>query len=254
MSIKLITRRQLTLVANQQLSYPLHIAEKDYFLTLALKQLSASELGNRLVFKGGTALHHHYLPQYRFSEDLDFTSNDQNVTLDDFRKVFQDSQIFTIKKAYVSAHTVKIEKLQYVGVLAQPSHLKIDVSNVKNLALPAKSLKYQNVWELDFKVNYLDLREIAAEKISAINNRARYRDFYDLYFIKEELGVDLAEAINLLAKKDQPIQLSRGNILENYRVAVKEKMQDLSSIFVKKEVSNQDIEKLVQRLGDLSVE
>ena len=31
-------------------------------------------LAESLVFKGGTALHHCYLPQHRFSEDLDFTS------------------------------------------------------------------------------------------------------------------------------------------------------------------------------------
>ena len=61
---------------------PLQIAEKDYFLSLAIQRVSTSPLSDKLVFKGGTALHHCYLPQRRFTEDLDFTSIDPNITLD----------------------------------------------------------------------------------------------------------------------------------------------------------------------------
>ena len=74
MAIPLLPRPQFELINRRTLRYPLAIAEKDYFLTLALQVLYASPLQESLVFKGGTALHHCYLPQQRFSEDLDFTS------------------------------------------------------------------------------------------------------------------------------------------------------------------------------------
>lgn len=246
MYIDLINKAQLTYVAKRRLGYPLHVAEKDYFLTLALKVISESELKNRLVFKGGTALHHHYLPQYRFSEDLDFTSIDQDITLEDVRKVFDDSDTFSIKKDYESDKTVKIEKLQYVGILDQPNSLKIDISNVKNLALSAKRLKYKNAWDIEVSTQYMDLLEICAEKISAINARARYRDFYDLYLIINELGTNISDALKLIPQKDMPIKLSRNNILQNWKIASEGKERDLNSIFIKKQIMSEDIENMLK--------
>lgn len=52
--------------------------EKDYVLSktiMALAQLD--EFQNNLVFKGGTALKKCYFPNWRFSEDLDFTSRNK---------------------------------------------------------------------------------------------------------------------------------------------------------------------------------
>lgn len=47
--------------------------EKDYALTWTLLAIAHSPLRDRLAFKGGTALKKVYVPEYRFSEDLDFT-------------------------------------------------------------------------------------------------------------------------------------------------------------------------------------
>lgn len=74
---KLIAREKLENIAKKVLNYPLHDAEKDYFLTLAMKLIYESNLSNNLVFKGGTSIYHCYLEQLRFSEDLDFTSLDK---------------------------------------------------------------------------------------------------------------------------------------------------------------------------------
>lgn len=73
MMIELLNREELILYS-KKLKYPLAIAEKDYFLALVSKMIFNSSLSDRLIFKGGTALHHTYLPQLRFSEDLDFSS------------------------------------------------------------------------------------------------------------------------------------------------------------------------------------
>ena len=48
--------------------------EKDYVLTWLLWGIAQSELLYKsLIFKGGTVLKKAYFPDYRFSEDLDFT-------------------------------------------------------------------------------------------------------------------------------------------------------------------------------------
>lgn len=48
--------------------------EKDYIISWILKGVYSNDfLKNRLVFKGGTLLRKVYYPEYRLSEDLDFT-------------------------------------------------------------------------------------------------------------------------------------------------------------------------------------
>src|SRR3990167_7363106 len=117
----MITRQQLEIINRKSLKYPLHIAEKDYLLTLVLQIIAASDLGKTLIFKGGTALHHCYLSQNRFSEDLDFSSNQTQVSLEEVRKIFEEINYVHIKKDYLSRATIKIEKLQYAGPLIQPN-------------------------------------------------------------------------------------------------------------------------------------
>ena len=49
--------------------------ELDYVLGWALGGIAGHpRLAQRLVFKGGTCLRKCYFPDYRFSEDLDFTA------------------------------------------------------------------------------------------------------------------------------------------------------------------------------------
>lgn len=60
-----ISRQQLQVINRKRLRYPLDIAEKDYHLTLAMQCIADSTLAEVLVFKGGTALHHCYLPQLK---------------------------------------------------------------------------------------------------------------------------------------------------------------------------------------------
>jgi uncharacterized protein len=55
--------------------------EKDYVLTWVLIGVAQHEvLKKSLVFKGGTVLKKCYFEDYRFSEDLDFTLVDNDLT------------------------------------------------------------------------------------------------------------------------------------------------------------------------------
>lgn len=158
-------------------------AEKDYFLAIISKIINESELKNKIVFKGGTALNHCYLPQLRFSEDLDFTSLDQNITLEEVKRVLESQEFLLVKKEYVSNATIKIERLLYTGPLQLANSLKVEIDFIQNVVLPAKEMEYKNVWGLDVKVKVMDIKEICAEKIRAMSDRSRYRDFYDFYQI-----------------------------------------------------------------------
>lgn len=52
-----------------------YIVEKDYTLSYLLAAIASTDgLGENLVLKGGTALRKLYFSEYRFSEDLDYST------------------------------------------------------------------------------------------------------------------------------------------------------------------------------------
>lgn len=241
----MILRKQLETINRGTLKYPLQIAEKDYMLALVLQIISESALGKTLIFKGGTALHHCYLDQYRFSEDLDFSANQKKISLEEARNIFAGINYLKIKKDYSSGATVKIEKLQYAGPLGLPNSLKVEVDFLQNVLLPAQSLEYKNVWGFEFKVNVMDIREICAEKIRTISDRARYRDFYDLFLILDKYKLDLQEIIGYIKQKEIRKPVAKVRIKNNLETVLTKKEADLSQIYYSRPIADEDIEAMV---------
>ncbi len=59
------------------------IIDKDWVLSHVLKGIcEMPNLGEHLIFKGGTCLKKYFFPDYRFSEDLDFTATLDNLNID----------------------------------------------------------------------------------------------------------------------------------------------------------------------------
>lgn len=244
----MITRQQLQLINRRTLQYPLDIAEKDYYLTEAIKMISESPLGAQIVFKGGTALHHCYLPQYRFSEDLDFTSQNRDLSLEKVVAALEETGQFSVKKRYESFATLKIERLWYAGLLAQPGAIKVEIDRKQNVVLPPILRPYANVWGIPVMVQTMDLQEIAAEKIRAAATRVRYRDFYDLYLILQTAGIDVQEAVALLRHKEIRAPISQAHIAQNWQQAQSEADDDLRSIYCSRPVEHRDITDLIAHL------
>lgn len=244
----MLTRQQLEIINRKTLKYPLQIAEKDYFLAVVLKLISESSLGDNLVFKGGTALHHCYLDRLRFSEDLDFSSNLRLMSLEEVRKIFEDGGNLEIKKDYISDATIKIEKLQYVGPLIQPNSLKVEIDYLQNVLLPIQTLEYKNVWGIAFSVGVMDIREIAAEKIRAMSGRARYRDFYDLFLILEKYRLDLDEIIGYVGRKEIRQPIAKESIKRNWSIIGTQKDMEMSQIYYMRQINDKDIEKMIESL------
>jgi hypothetical protein len=100
----------------------------------------------------------------------------------------------------------------------------------------------------------MDQREICAEKIRAVSPRARYRDFYDLYFLINDLRINVDEAIIILRQKEIRSPVSAGNIIRNWSVAKEQMDSYLGSIYRTEEVTNTEIEKLVRALAFEDIE
>jgi len=63
--------------AAQTTGLPLQVLEKDYALSYILAGMASNDqLAQTLILKGGTALKKLYFGDYRFSEDLDFSTID----------------------------------------------------------------------------------------------------------------------------------------------------------------------------------
>ena len=74
----MIPQRNISLLSNRLAlkglrRIPEKVLELDYCLAWFLIGLSKTTLREYMVFKGGTALKRCYFPEYRFSEDLDFS-------------------------------------------------------------------------------------------------------------------------------------------------------------------------------------
>jgi len=244
----MITKQQLELINRKTLKYPLQLAEKDYFLTLALKTIAESDIGKSLIFKGGTALHHCYLNQFRFSEDLDFSTNKNNFDHEDIEKIFSENNLFIIKKLFLSPATIKIEKLQFVGPLIQPNSLKIEIDRIQNVLLKPRIINYNNVWRINFNVAVMDIMEICAEKIRATSDRARYRDFYDLILILIKYKPNLKEVCNLIKQKELRKTISKEAILQNWKIAGTLKSPELNQIYYSHEIADFEIESMINNL------
>jgi predicted nucleotidyltransferase component of viral defense system len=245
--IELLDRSALQLM-NKKLKYPLAVAEKDYFLALVTKIIYDSSLREKLIFKGGTALYHIYLPQLRFSEDLDFSANRSPVTLEEVKAVLEKPDFLTVKKDYVSGATIKIERLSFAGPLGQSNSLKVEIDFLQNVVLPPQDMDYRNEYGIETKARTMDIREIAAEKIRAMNDRIRYRDFYDFTMILLKLKLDLSEVIELVKQKEIRKTIGPGNILSNWGLAKKDKANELSDIRFTEELADEQVAEVLKKL------
>ncbi len=240
-----MNRQQLTIANQRAHQYPLQVAEKDYYLALAVKIIAESPLGEKIVFKGGTAIHHCYLPQHRFSEDLDFTSLDKSLQMDEIVKVLESSGDFVVKKRYESSATLKIERLQYRGILDQPGAIKVEIDRLQNVMLPPIERTYVNAYGIDTSIKTMQLDEIAAEKVRATSSRARYRDFYDLYLLLHEDSTDLMRSLVLVRHKEVRSVIGPDEIRRHWHQASAQADLDKRAIYRKTLIDDSAIEAMI---------
>ena len=179
--------------------------EKDYVLTWVLLAIANSPLRGRLAFKGGTALKKVYEPDYRFSEDLDFTflddiSNQELVVeIEALFPWLRREVNITLAMRRVETHQTGNPALylNYVGPLRgdlSSRFLKTDFTRDELLLFP--------LVEAPLQVPYSDCRgraetlhvyspeEILAEKLCALLGRTEPRDLYDIHYMLDHRLAD----------------------------------------------------------------
>ena len=176
----MIDKRELLEKARER-KLNLGMIEKDYVLGWLLFGFSKT----KLVFKGGTALSKIYFPEiWRLSEDLDFSfrGNFDKIEVEEIlRFVEQESGIkFKLKSKYQNPEYLQL-KIQYHALLGK-NWIKVDVTKEKVIETPAeKTMKKMYPDYPGFNVNVMQLEEIFAEKLRALLERKKSRDYYDIW-------------------------------------------------------------------------
>lgn len=192
----------------------LGVVEKDYALTWILYGLSETEFKSNFVFKGGTALRKIYFPDWRYSEDLDFTLP-KKFNDDKLREVIDKINGYLLEKAGIALNVRSLHsnpeyaqlKIQFLGPLNNKNTIKLDLSFNEPIILTP--VDKQVISEYSDKEKHSLLvyppEEILAEKIRSILQRAKARDYYDVWKIlklhHDRICKDLLH--NVLIKKCQ---------------------------------------------------
>ena len=199
----MIDRRELLAKARER-HLPLMMVEKDYvsgWVLFGLTQIPD------LVFKGGTALAKVYFPQtWRLSEDLDFVATPEKweglpgQVPQALNKVTAKSGIeLNIKSQHSNPGYVQL-KIQYTGPLGK-NWLKVDITPEPPIGkVLSKSLSRSYSDYPDFTVRVESLEEIFAQKLRALVQRKKVRDYYDIWKMGEQ-KVNQAVVAKFFVKK-----------------------------------------------------
>jgi len=221
----MIPQRDLSLLSNRLARkggrrIPEAVLEKDYCLSWFLVGMSATPLREILTFKGGTAIKKCYIPDYRFSEDLDFTLREETAFetirghLDEAFGRAEEASGVKIgfsrydRHSHENSHTFY---LAYEGPLpgASGKEVKVDITIRERVVFPVEALPVLKAYTeyRDLPTNAMigvySLKEIAAEKIIALFDPARNepRDLYDLWHLTGNGLVRPADLIDAVTAK-----------------------------------------------------
>ncbi|TDE44965.1 nucleotidyl transferase AbiEii/AbiGii toxin family protein [Flavobacterium rhamnosiphilum] len=180
--------------------------EKDYILSWILKGVSEHEkLSKITVFKGGTVLKKIYFADYRFSEDLDFTLLDNNITNEQIFEWFKETFEYVKEEANIPLEIIDDNEhedgginfyISYVGPLGgfgNNKKVKVDISRSEKLefepVIKQAIIEYSD--EEEYKLLCYPLEELLVEKLRCVMQRMQPRDYYDIWYLLEVHGMDI---------------------------------------------------------------
>ncbi len=193
--------------------------EKDYVIGWVLKGIAQNDhLKAKLIFKGGTALRKIYFPDYRLSEDLDFTFNGDDYKIEKIKKQFEE----VIEKLKEEARiTLNFQDetqhqtgnynfyLGYSGPLGgtgATKSIKVDIANDEIICNePVEKIVHNEYSDLKntFEVLSYTLSEIISEKMRSLLQRTMPRDLYDLWYLFEIENYNIEDYVFDFRKKTE---------------------------------------------------
>ena len=167
------------------MSVPIDAVEFDYGLSYVLAATYAqANLRESLVFKGGTALHKAYFPDYRFSVDLDFTAlggprgdklertvesvaRDVEQMLSEYGPFAVTSTRRTERSAHPSGQEAFVVQIQFPWHRSPQRSIKIEITVDEPVALEPEihPLLHPYGEALEVHLPVYRLEEIVAEKL-----------------------------------------------------------------------------------------
>lgn len=179
--------------------------EKDYILSWILQGVAHENLSKSIVFKGGTVLKKVYFEDYRFSEDLDFTLIDHEISNEQIFEWFREIFEYVQDEANIPLEIIDDNEhedgginfyISYIGPLGGQGNnkkVKIDIAR-------SEKLVFETITQ-DVIISYTDqephqllcypLEEVLVEKLRSAMQRMQPRDFYDIWYLLEIHRLDI---------------------------------------------------------------
>ena len=179
--------------------------EKDYVLSWILKGIAQHEqLSKTIVFKGGTVLKKIYFEDYRFSEDLDFTLLKNEISNEQIFEWFKEVFEYVKEEANIPLAIIDNNEhedgginfyISYIGPLGGQGNnkkVKVDISRSEQLVFkPVMNDVFIGYSDLEeHQLLCYPLEEVLVEKMRSVMQRMQARDFYDIWYLLEEHGMD----------------------------------------------------------------
>jgi predicted nucleotidyltransferase component of viral defense system len=158
-----------------------------------------------------------YVPDYRFSEDLDFTLLAPSTTNTDLQAAIEELFPWLAREANITLAIRKLEEhaggnptiyLNYIGPLQADitsRFLKVDFSRDEALVFPTeKKLVRSSYSDCQARTSMLvvySLEEILAEKLRSLLTRTEPRDLYDIHYLLTNRMVDVEQMSFSMAPK-----------------------------------------------------
>ncbi len=178
--------------------------EKDYVISWVTYGIANNPfLKQNLVFKGGTVLKKVYFPDYRFSEDLEFTFTGKDFDIEAIKTAFNELIEWVYEESRISLSVQNETQhdtgnynfyLSYSGPLGGAGankDIKVDISQDELIYNEPEEKKIINTYsdlEEKYGIFCYSLGEVVAEKMRSIMQRTAPRDIYDLWYLFEVEG------------------------------------------------------------------
>jgi predicted nucleotidyltransferase component of viral defense system len=216
--------------------------EKDYVHGRVLHALySGSPLGTELILKGGNCLRKAYLPNTRFSKDLDFSSIrsvDESFLKEELNRVcvvvegetgisFDTSRTLVKDKGLPIPGVEAIEaRLYFKGFYNEESitlKTQLDITQFDKIYLPIQTRglihPYSDVGVCSAQLRCQKIEEILASKLTTLLHRRKAVDMFDLLYsilIAQDYPVSRREVISTFLRKsvfDSEPSAAKGQLL-----------------------------------------
>lgn len=226
----MILQKEIATIS-EQLGVSKSVIDKDWMLGHFIAGIfNEPELKEKLIFKGGTCLKKCWFEEYRFSEDLDFTSKSKEFVLTPDHLKFITK--YVEDNTEVKTHIVSLRALKFQDKLTgyeaiikfwgadhprnimPPSpdrwqtKIKIEIILYEEMIFDVSEQKvthpYSDTLKLETTIPCYKIEEVLAEKLRALIQRSYTapRDYYDIWYLSNNFpDLDWKSIVDAFHKK-----------------------------------------------------